>query len=92
MALRFDGFHQKLILAARFVDIHVAARQNRHAVLRLHLEVTQGLAETHATQLRVVILEREVAMAAAGGFRARDLTRHPNVVELVAQKAPYTRV
>ena len=42
VALRLDGFHQKLILAARFVDVDVAARQHRHAVLRFELEVTQA--------------------------------------------------
>ena len=41
VALRLDGFHQKLILAARFVDIDVAARQDRHAVLRLEFQVAQ---------------------------------------------------
>ncbi len=92
VALRLDGFHQKLILAARFVDIDVAARQHRHPVLRLELQIAQRLAEAHAAQLRVVILQREVAMAAGGGFGSRDLARHPDVVELIAQKAADARV
>ncbi len=92
VALRFDRFHQKLVLAARFVDVDVAARQDRHAVLRLAFQIAQRLAEAHAAQLRFMILEREVAMAAGGGFRSRYFARHPNVVELIAQQSPDARV
>src|ERR1700733_8286781 len=91
VALRLNGFHQKLIFAARLVNINMAARENRHAVLRLDFQVAQRLPEAYATQLRVVILEREIAMAARDGFTSRDFSRPPDVVELVAQQAPDTR-
>ena len=87
MALRLDDFHQELILAAGFVDVDMAARQHRHAVLRLELQVTQRLPEADASKLRFLVLEREVAMAAGGGFGARDFARHPDVVKFVAEQA-----
>jgi len=92
VALRLDGFHQELIFAPRFVDINVPARQHRHSVLRLEFQVTQPLAEADAAQLRVPILEREVAMAAGGGLGTRNLARHPHVVKLFAQQAADARV
>ena len=91
VALRLQRFHQKLVFAARFVNVDAAARQHRHAVLRLELQIAQRGPEAHAAHLRLLVLQREITVAARRHLRARDLARHPDVVELRAQQVANAR-
>ena len=55
-ALRLERLHQKLIFAARFKDVDLAARQHGHAILRTKLEEPERAAEAHRAHLGLGVL------------------------------------
>ena len=92
MALWLDDVHEKLILAAGFIDVDVSAGQYRHAVLRLEFHIAKRALEAHALELGLAVLEREIAMAARSHAAAGDFAGHPDVVEFDSEQVPNARI
>ena len=86
VTLRLDGFDDELILAALLVDIDAAAHQNLHAILRLELQPPVRELPADAFDLRVGVLESEVAMAAGNELCAGDFARDPDVGEAAFER------
>ena len=86
VALRLHGFDVELVLAARLVDADPAAAQDLQPVLGLHLEVHGVLPEADAFELRLIVLEREVVVAAGGAAAVGDLPRHPHALEDILEQ------
>ncbi len=84
-ALRFEQFHQQLILAAGLVNIDAPARQHRQAVLRLEFPESVRGAEGDALYLGVALLQGEVVVAAGGELQAGDFARNPEIGEFGVQ-------
>jgi len=76
-ALRLDFADDELILAARFIDRHVAVEEDFFAVAE-QLALRGGTAEEHAAQLRRDILEREINMAGTLRAEVGDLAADPD--------------
>src|ERR1700694_5124247 len=87
MGLRLPSLHQELIFAAHLINVDMAARQHGDSILRLEFQISKGSAETGTLQLRVLILRREIAVAARCHAASRDFSSHPDIVELVAEQA-----
>src|SRR6516165_1440783 len=88
MPLRLYHLYQKLVLAALLVNVDAPPCQHLQAVARLVAQVAETAAVTDTGDLRVAILQCEVAMAARGDFAARNFAGDPDVgVSCVQQTA-----
>ena len=79
-------FDIKLIFAARFVDADRAAHGDVQAVLGPKFQACKLRAETHAANLRVIVLQREVEMAGLRGVRVGDFAFDENVREFTGKQ------
>src|SRR6185503_11809056 len=77
-AARLDPLDDELILAALRVHLDRAERDDRQPVLRLEANVAQPAAEQHGAQLRVAVLQREVAVPGPVRLEVRDLAGDPH--------------
>ena len=84
---RLEVLTDDLHLAARLVDLELAARDDVLAVGGLEAEQPQVAAEHHRLDLRGVVLEREVEMTRGGRPGVRDLALEPDLEELLLEAA-----
>ncbi len=56
---------EQLKIAARFVQTHASAQDDLHAVARFETHGAVAIGEHRAANLRAVVLQREVPVAAA---------------------------
>ena len=84
---RLEVLTDDLHLAARLVDLELAAGDDVLAVGGLEAEQPQVAAEHHRLDLRGVVLEREVEMPRGGRPGVRDLALEPDLEELLLQAA-----
>ena len=66
LAERLEHLHGELVLAARGVDAHAAARQHLHPVLRPEAEEPGVGLPDHGADLGLLVLQREVDVAGGG--------------------------
>ena len=90
-ALRLDGAHQQLILAAHFVNRQLAVEQQLLPVLEKFAVRRRLAAKEHAAQLRRRILEREINVARRLRAQVRHLAADPHRRDLLLQHAPDLR-
>src|SRR5579864_1963416 len=86
VALRLQRLNQKLIFPAHLINVDMAARQHGDPVLRFEFQMSKGGAETGALQLRILILQREIAVPAGCHAAARNFSSHPDIVELLSEQ------
>src|SRR5439155_19422050 len=72
----------------RLVNSDIALNHDFAAILQQRAVHLYFSAEKNATQLRVRIFEREVAVAGALGAKVRDFARYPNLTDLLLEQMP----
>ena len=90
-AARLHDLHAELVLAARFKNGNVAVNLDLRAVGKRHAQRRHRVAKNHAGDLRALILEREILMAARMQFVIRNFALHPDGAESRLQQSRESR-
>ena len=83
---RFQGIHIELVRAPLLVNADASAGNDCLAVARLRPQVQGILAKADAGNFRLLVLQREVPMAAAGVRSVGHLALNPDIREIAGQQ------
>src|SRR5579859_1962351 len=83
---RLDVRNVNLIFTPRFVDADGAAHGDVQSILGTKLEAAHLIAKADATDLRLLVLQREVQMPRLSRAEIRDFAFDPQVREFVVEQ------